>query len=215
MLLELSTIYELTLRRIRDEATEPEESGLQIIEIVLCATKYLYLDELQHTLATEEGDNKFHAEDYYKQKEILARTGGLLTIENDQIVIFIHHTVDEYLNQQKVYHEYFNDGHLRLTRKYLAYVSFTTFKKPRKRMDQLRLHQQYPFLRYAAHRLGYHVSKCITTKSITIREATTFLEKNVPLASLQVIASKILTIPSADRMDVFLRQSSTLHLAIL
>ena len=211
--LELSTIYNNALVRVRDETPEPEESGLRIVEIVLCSARRLFLDELQHALATKKDDDAFHEDGCYRHSEILARTGGLLTIEEDQSVQFMHHTVDEYLKQPQVYDENFSHGHLRLAQKCRAYLSFTIFKRPSEDIE--RLHREYHFLRYAAYRLGYHMSKCIAVGLIGFDEATEFLEKNVPLASLQVVASKILTIPSANRMDKFLEESSILTLAIL
>ena len=212
--MELSAIYELILSRVRDvKVVEPEESGMRIIEIVLCSARRLRLDELQHALATKDDDNEFHEEGCFQQNEILARTGGLLIIEADQTVLFMHHTVDEFLNRPEVYDENFEKGHLRLARKCLAYASFKTFKGPCEEIEQL--HERYRFLKYAVYRLGYHLSQCIVASSITVQEATAFLEKDVPLASLQVIATKILTIPSHDRMNALLQGSSTLHLAIL
>ncbi|ORY13427.1 hypothetical protein BCR34DRAFT_599956 [Clohesyomyces aquaticus] len=212
---ELSELYKLALNRIHKATIDQEDSGLRILELVLCAARCLRLSELQHALATREGDSDFNEDGWIEKETILERTGGLISIDNDDIVLFMHHTVDECLMKEKVLRQYFPDGYVSLEQKCHTYVSFALFRKPSR--DITALQRQYPFLRYAAYWLGHHMTKCIEREQMSIDEAFKFLNdrQDMPLASLQVLSSRILSVPSRERMRLLISQSSTLHLAIL
>jgi hypothetical protein len=56
----LSQLYKLVLDLIRERTGDAADSGLQIVETVLCAARRLRPNELQHALATCKGDSNFN-----------------------------------------------------------------------------------------------------------------------------------------------------------
>lgn len=214
---QLSGVYRRALQRVREQDRDDhphETSSILIVEMVLCCVRRLTLSELQHGLATREGsvDVDTGVVRSYTKDAILARTAGLISIDDDT-VRFMHHTVDDYLEKKDVYEEYFSNGHLTLTKKCLTYVHLTVFDEPTKSLPQLI--NNYPFLRYAAHFLGHHMSICMRSGAVSANDAREFLEHIKPGASLQVVSGKILTMPTEDRMVPLLHGSSLIHLAIL
>ncbi|KAI1406847.1 hypothetical protein F5Y13DRAFT_207411 [Hypoxylon sp. FL1857] len=207
---EVSEVYGRALKRVsercNDSKTNPQ-SGIGILGIALCSRRPPYLEELRHALATRYPRPEFNESGLPSESEILAQTGGFLTIENDRSVAFMHHTIDEYFKRREVYDEYFTYSHLHLARKCLTYVSHTNFTEISE--------AKYPFLRYAVHTLGYHISECIPSNSIHHTEILRFLRSDIPLVSLQAVASKIMKYPDVESIKSLKDESSTLHLAIL
>jgi ankyrin repeat protein len=211
---DYSSFYDDILAKIQAAHNRSEESGLRILAIVLFSARRLSVDELRYATATIDSDAEFDSTGLYIDGEILRLTHNLLEVGHDGSVRFMHHTTAEYLKSSQVEYDYFRDRHLTLARICSTYVSFVGLRKPY-RGSLSSLQEDYPFLQYATHNLGYHVSKCIDDHSWDVNDAKRFLKTNVPLSSLQLLSGKILTIPSPDRAVPFLEKSSTLHLAIL
>jgi hypothetical protein len=212
---DIRDIYRLMLERVVEESHGTTDQGLRIVETILCAVRRLSLAELQCALAIRDGDKEFQAEGCPSREKILGRTGGLITIDDNKIVLFMHHTVDQFLGEEDVFAGYFPNGHVNMKNKCLTYVSFEHFREPAHDIDMLK--RQHPFLEYAAYRLGHHMSICFERGEMELCHATKFItdSERMPKAALQVIAEKILTIPSADRIPELIKRCSYLHLAIL
>ncbi|KAK2602963.1 hypothetical protein N8I77_009457 [Diaporthe amygdali] len=191
----LFDVYERALQRVREQDRpdrDHEKSDMLIVEMVLCCARQFTLHELQHCLATRMGavDIDESVVQSYSTDVMLSRTAGLLSIEDDEKVRFMHHTVDDYLESPEVFEQNFSNGHLTLAQKCRTYVQLTPFKEPSAPISVL--HEDYPFLRYAANYLGYHMSACIKGGLMSIDQAREFLENINPGASLQVVSSKII-----------------------
>ncbi|KAI0436478.1 hypothetical protein F4803DRAFT_556972 [Xylaria telfairii] len=138
--------------------------------------------------------------------------------ENDKIT-FPHYTIAEFLRQDSIYEKHFSRFEESLTRTCITYLGFDDFSAA---VDDLKnRYQEFPFLPYAAHFVGIRAESALkrqnpgtgTTELLT--DLYAFLQGEIPLGTLQVLASKVLQNPSKYRIEMWRKELTDLHLAIV
>ncbi|KAK8121277.1 ankyrin [Apiospora kogelbergensis] len=212
--LEQFDIYQIALDRINAATGSP---GMRILGFPLHSRAALTVRALQHALATRLKDKSFDADGMMSPKDILLHTFGLLTIQGPEIK-FYHYTALEFLKQEHIYDKYFSTFEEDLSRTCLTYLRFSDFSQPSNELEKR--HQEFPFLEYAASHVGDHARKALAraarkgSSSTLLVEISGFVQDDKPLGTLQIFASKVLTMPRSDRMKYWKNTTSKLHFAI-
>lgn len=155
----LDDMYDDTLERIQAQDSECASLAMKVLSWAYFALRPLNLEELQHALAIEPGDS-FLDEDGLADKDlIISVCGGLVSVQEGDIVTFIHYTVQEYFDRRAP--SLLKDAEMEIARTCLTYQSFDEFTQGPNTNDggfEMRL-VKYPLLEYAASHWGLHVQR--------------------------------------------------------
>ena len=184
---------------------------MRILAWVVYAVRPLTVPELQHALATRIEDRRFDKTGILAANEIVARTAGLLRIQNGKVQC-VHHTVEEFLKQPEKENEHFPAAKENIALICVTYMRFEDFNHVSDDMSKRNL--EFPFLNYAALHWGYHATKCLDHEPALYRTFADVLDQDrIPLGSLQVIAAKVLQNPHPERIPVWKTNLRQIHLA--
>lgn len=181
----LDDMYDDALQRIKAQDSESALLAMKILSWTYFAVRPLTLEELRHALAVEPGDC-FLDEDGLADKDlIMSACVGLISVQEGDIVTFIHYTIQEYFERRALV--LFKDSEAEISQTCLIYLSFDEFSEGPNHDDEsyeTRLSKN-PLLKYAASYWGVHVKR--SSEAILKKSALEFLchDGNV-LASVQV-----------------------------
>lgn len=210
---ELYDVYAIAVRRIGEQSGRPKDLGMRILAWIIYAVRPLTVPELQHALATRTEDRRFDKEGILAANEFIARTAGLLRIQNGKIQC-VHHTVEEFLKQPEKENDYFPVAKKNIALICVTYMRFEDFNHLTDDMQKRNL--DFPFLNYAAMNWGYHATKCLEHEPALYQTFADVLDRDrIPLGSLQVIAAKVLQNPQPQRIPLWKTNLRQLHLAIV
>ena len=126
----------------------------------------------------------------------------------------MHETVNEFLKADPgcAKQEWFRQGDQDIAETCIAYLSLEDFTNAEPELRPRR--KDFPFLEYAALNFGIHASKCFDSNPEIQRKSQKFiLQEDIPLGSLQMIATRVLHFVSPDRIQSL--NYPPLHMAIL
>lgn len=152
----LENMYNDVLERIQGQDTELASLAMNVLGWICHAKRSMQLLELQHALAVEPEDT-FLDEDGLPEKDlIISVCCGLLSVQEDDTVTFIHYTAQEYFDRRAP--SEFEDVRISIAQTCLTYISFEDLAQGASTSDEdfeARL-SQYPFLQYASSYWGIH-----------------------------------------------------------
>ena len=210
---ELYEVYAIAVRRIGEQSGRWKDLGMRILAWIIYAVRPLTIPELQHALATRIEDRRFDKEGILAANEFVARTAGLLRIQNGKVQC-VHHTVEEFLKQPEKENEYFPAAKKNIALICVTYMRFEDFNHVSDDMQKRNL--GFPFLNYAAMHWGHHATKCLEHEPALYQTFADVLDQDsIPLGSLQVIAAKVLQKPQPERIPVWKTNLRQIHLAIV
>lgn len=147
------------MQRIEGQIPDRRNMAVEILSWVTCARRPLTTLELQHALAVELGESKFHDDNLPDLDDIISVCAGLITVTADSMgdtVRLVHYTTKEYFERK--WTSWFPDAHNSIATICVTYVSFEVFQKgicSTDREFETRL-DQYPLYSYAARNWGHH-----------------------------------------------------------
>ena len=201
------------MRRIGEQSGRWKDLGMRILAWIIYAVRPLTVPELQHALATRIEDRRFDKEGILAANEFVARTAGLLRIQNGKIRC-VHHTVEDFLKQPEKENQYFPAAKQNIALICVTYIRFEDFNHVSDDMQKRNL--DFPFLNYAAMHWGHHATKCLEHEPALYRTFADVLDQDrIPLGSLQVIAAKVLQKPQPERIPLWKTNLRQIHLAIV
>ncbi|UZP36909.1 hypothetical protein NXS19_004725 [Fusarium pseudograminearum] len=118
---DLQNAYKDTMTRIKRQADDSSARALATLGWVTFSERLLSIQELQHALAIDESydDSPF---DYLRQeKEIISECCGLLIVDLDDMVRYVHKSAGEFFD--KVKHNEFPEFEARITLACIKYLS--------------------------------------------------------------------------------------------
>lgn len=158
----LENMYNDVLERIQGQDTELASLAMKVLGWIYHARRPLGILELQHALAVEPGDTFLDEDGMVEKDMLLSVCGGLLSLQEDDTVAFIHYTAQEYFDLQAS--TLFKDLKISIAQTCLTYLSFEDLAQGASASDEEFENRliQYPFLEYASSYWGTHVhSICV------------------------------------------------------
>ncbi|KAI4244347.1 MAG: hypothetical protein L6R40_003073 [Gallowayella cf. fulva] len=143
--------YEDAVKRIKEQEEEGE-TGTRALSYLFCPKRTLQLEELRHALAVEDDDTELDETAFMETEVLPYICGGLIILdEQSQIIRLVHHTLQQYLENNRMKLSPNSDAEL--ARTCLTYLPFETFDTgPCINGETLEQRlQAYRFLDYASH----------------------------------------------------------------
>lgn len=157
---KLDETYNGAMIRIQDQIQEHSKLALSALSWISNALRPLKLDELQHALAVQLGDQSLDEEALVDKSLIISVSAGLITLDTESETIrLVHFTVEEYFRETKT--KWFPDADNQIAKTCLTYLSFDVFESGRCLSDQAleaRVRENC-FLSYAASHWGHHAHR--------------------------------------------------------
>ncbi|KAK2605992.1 hypothetical protein QQS21_003618 [Conoideocrella luteorostrata] len=158
----LDSIYEELISRIRlQNPTDHAELALRVLAWVFHAARPLAVVELQHALATEQGDGDLDEDGIPSRDLLVTACAGMVVIDdNSDTIGLVHYTTQEYFQHSGK--RLLENSHHDIAATCLTYMRFKTISEAvHDLVDQQELLQQllqrFPLLRYAAQHWGEHL----------------------------------------------------------
>lgn len=122
----LENMYNDVLERLQVQDTELASLAMDVLRWIYDAKRPLQLLELRHALAVEPEDTFLDKEGLLEKDLLISVYGGLLSVQKDDTVTFIHYTAQEYFDRQFDRRALltFQDTRISITRTCLTYLSF-------------------------------------------------------------------------------------------
>ena len=146
---KLDETYDKAMLRIQDEESVKMDCAIKVLSRVLFAQRPVTIKELRCALAVEEDDSYLDDEAIPEAGSLLSVRGGLIVVDDDDIVRFIHCTAKEYFNRAA--HSEFGCAQAYLATICITYVSFSAFASEhcsvslrREREGKLLVKKYYP-----------------------------------------------------------------------
>ncbi|KAK3935253.1 hypothetical protein QBC46DRAFT_462179 [Diplogelasinospora grovesii] len=164
----LSQVYEHAMERIDGQMSGFKQLARSVLSWITCAKRPLTALELQHALAVNVGDTRLDEENLSRIEDMISVCAGLVTVDKESIVRFVHYTAQEYFQQTQ--QRWFSDANNHIASICVTYLSFIVFESGYCQSDdefkeRLRLN---PFYDYAAHNWGYHARETLTLRGEVI-----------------------------------------------
>lgn len=194
----LHELYKQALENIERQTDVIRSLARQTLTWITRAKRPLSITEIQHALAISEDMTAFDSVYMPDARDLQSICAGLVTIDEESGVIrLVHYSAQEFL--QRSQEKWFPEGESYITKKCLAYLSFTTFGDALCWTDKgLEDHlRKNSFYGYAACNWGHHTRE----SSISQLEILSFLESPVNVEA----SSQVLT---ADRHNALLRRAA-------
>ena len=177
---------EVMERRIMGQKPEFVDLALRTLSWITLSKRLLTTSELQHALAVTDGASTLNLGNLSPIGLITSVCGGLVTVDEQRDIIrFVHHTIQEYFDQN--WATWFPNGQTDIAETCVTYLSFKTFETGISHTNgdfQARL-QSNVFYGYAAQNWGHHAR----ISSIGGRLISEFLESTAKVsAAIQVMA---------------------------
>ena len=152
----LDKMYDDMLARIQTQDPERATLAMKTLSWIFYAVRPLTIQELQHALAIEPGDVFLDKDGVSDKDMIVSICIGLISVQEGNIVGFIHYTIREYLAHRAMC--FFKDAQTQIAQTCLTCISFDEFDGGPCADDgafeqRLNIH---PFLEYAASYWGDH-----------------------------------------------------------
>ena len=171
----LNSMYDDVLERIKGQDHELASLAVDVVGWVYFAARPLRLLEIQHALAVQPGDAFFDEDGLPEKDLIISVCCGILSLQEDEIVTFIHYTTKEYFDRQRS--SFLKGAEEKISQICLTYLSFEDFSQGASENDkdfELRL-ERYPLLEYASSYWGSHVNNQETSTQAIDGLAVNFL----------------------------------------
>ena len=148
---DLDTVYDQTLRRIKEQKGDRPRLGMEVLMWVSHAERPLRIDELCHALAVEIEAMDHDPENIRPQDTVLGSCLGLAVVDKETSQVrLIHYTLQEYLSRPGV----LPDAHRTLGQTCLTYLNYDQVKRiPADDVPNL---ENMPFLEYSSLNWGRH-----------------------------------------------------------
>ncbi|KAM5362478.1 hypothetical protein ACJA88_014018 [Fusarium oxysporum] len=208
----LSGAYDHIMERISRQKLGLRELAIQVLSWITCVKRQLTIIELQHALATKQGNRTLDAGDIVPIEDIVSVCAGLITVDLKRDSIRLnHYTAQQYLFDKR--NELLPNAEFNIMTTCLTYLSFDAFESGFCRTDEefeerMRLN---PFYHYSACYWGSHAYdiKTLSPAAIDFLESTARVE-----ASVQALINPNLawTLWRPGYSQKFPRQLSGLHL---
>ncbi|OJD29624.1 ankyrin-1 isoform x1 [Diplodia corticola] len=160
--------YENTMARIRDGTRSKQQYARTILAWITYAQRALSVRELQHAIAAERSSGKIGKRDLLPEREITSFCCGLVIIDLDQMVRFVHYSAHDYF--QTIKSKEFPDFESRVTLACARYFYMASLQQPREdngssgtdntTVDVL---DELPLARYAGEHLHRHCRRVSIT----------------------------------------------------
>lgn len=172
---DLDELYLEAWSRVTNQNIDSRCDAQQALCWLSCSFRQLKVQELQHALATREGDKAVNQESLVNFDRLIRSCAGLVTVDKEsQIVRLVHQTTQAFFEGKLAI--YFPEAHVRLARVCLTYLRFDEFAQgpcdfisTRPFEIQIRCEgpvaasrflptrlMRNPFMEYAAHHWGDH-----------------------------------------------------------
>jgi ankyrin repeat protein len=156
----LEKAYDKTMKMIESQDRGFRKLAMHTLAWVAFSSAPLIVQELQHALAIEPGNNDLNFDNITKLEIILSTCAGLITIQNQwrgRTIHLVHETTQEYFDRTR--EKWFGNLRPRLARLSLTYLTFQIFESgPCEDLSELGSRTaKYPLYDY----LGYHLSEYI------------------------------------------------------
>lgn len=144
--------------RIQDQPEEHCQLALRVLSWILKARRPLRIEELQHAVAVEVGDEDIEEGPLDSSTLLVSVCAGLVAIDPESRSFrLVHFTVEEFFKER--YYKWFPGAEKIIAETCLTYLSFDTFGQGicrEKSAYQARLFK-YKLLKYAADNWAFHV----------------------------------------------------------
>jgi len=148
---DLETVYDQTLRRIKEQKRDRSRLGMEVLMWVSYAERPLRIDELSHALAVEMGETELDPENVPPLDTVLGSCLGLAVVDKKTSTVrLIHYTLQEYLSRLGV----LPNAHRTLGEICLTYLNYDEVKGPP--ADGTPSLGSMPFLEYSSLHWGDH-----------------------------------------------------------
>jgi ankyrin repeat protein len=147
------------MARIEAQLPGYRELAIKILCWISHAARPLRVEELQHALAVEIGDQEFDDEGIEPENLLVSVCAGLVTVDDrSQTIRLVHYTVEEYF--EKIKRNRFPNAQRDIARTLLTYLSFDVFGdkgclSDKKSKDGV---QQFALFDYATQYWAYHTA---------------------------------------------------------
>ncbi|KAF5539776.1 nucleoside phosphorylase domain-containing protein [Fusarium napiforme] len=208
----LSGAYDTIMERINRQKLGLRELAIQVLSWITYAKRQLTIIELQHALATKQGNKTLDSGDIVPVDDIVSVCTGLVTVDRGRDIIRLnHYTAQQYLHDKLK--ELFPNAEFSMMTTCLTYLSFDVFRSGFCRTDEdfeerMRLN---PFYHYSSWYWGSHAYdiKTLSREAIDFLESTTRVESSVQALMTSNLQSALWN-PGYSQMVP--RQVSGLHL---
>lgn len=151
---ELGQLYLQTVERIRERNDlRGKKIAFKVLSQVFFAQRSLSLAELQHMLATRDGDKGYDMARYVDGEDILQSTAGLITIDADKTTVTLsHQTVHEYFQSESPIE--FREAQADMA---IICLTILDYAFPTSRGLDEKANEEWPLAAYASQHWGDHV----------------------------------------------------------
>ena len=148
---DLDSVYDQTLQRIREQKGDRSRLGMEVLMWVSHSERPLRIDELRYALAIEMDSADLDPENIRPQDTVLGSCLGLVVVDAETSTVrLIHYTLQEYLSRPGI----MPDAHKVLAQSCLAYLNYDEVKRlPADHIPNL---GDIPFLEYSSLFWGSH-----------------------------------------------------------
>ena len=147
----LTATYEEAMLRIEAQESDHRIIALKTLAWVSYASRSLSVEELQHALAIEPGDEKLDEELLMEGQSITALCAGLVVIDQaSNIVTLVHYTTKKYFEDIRA--SKFPGFHATITMSCATYLALDALKDA----SIWKIVREYPLASYAAQYMGDH-----------------------------------------------------------
>jgi len=178
--------YGRTMERIAKQNAGRKMLAVKVM-VWICYTKRpLKLEELQHALSTEDGEEEIDPENVESARSLLSCCLGLVVLSKaDRTLGMVHETAMNFVRATDIVNEV--EPNLLISQVCLTYLSVKPMREGScEKIEDLQSRLQHlPFLDYAAHFFGYHARA--VEKQCLARLGDFLLDNSLRGASWQVL----------------------------
>ena len=124
---DLDRTYDDALERIKHQDSRKQARAHQVLTLVRCAKRPLFLEEMREALSIRKSDTFLDPRALPKPESLISTCCGLVVVEDkSKAVRLVHYTAEEYFGRKlRDYHN--PEAHRYFAGTLLTYLSFTTF----------------------------------------------------------------------------------------
>lgn len=181
---KLDETYEDAMNRIKHQCDEHYQLALRVLSWISKAQRPLRIEELQHAVAVEAGDDDIDEDPLESPALFVSVCAGLVTIDEESGSFrLVHFTVEEFFKHR--HYEWFPDAQKLIAETCLTYLSFVDFGQGTDKYSyEFRaLLQKYPLLQYAVDEWAIHVRRAAFVLEEVRNLALKFLGNDMKVAS--------------------------------
>ena len=123
----LDKTYDDALERINHQDSRKRIRANQVLMLVSCARRPLFLEEVRQALSIRKGDTFLDPRALPKTETMISTCCGLVVVEDgSKVVRLVHYTTEEYF-KRKLQHYHGPEAHQYFAGTLITYLSFITF----------------------------------------------------------------------------------------